>query len=360
MRKALVAGALALAALLTNATGATAVSAEAEAVTYTGWTWNISGHKLNHGRVDSGLVEEAVGSIRRAENAVDFVSFNEICHNQYRAIRAQLASWNPDNPSYARFQEAIPAGSKGADGRSICGGESFGKALFSRHQLGGAEYRTFAQESGLSYWSDGVEHPVMSGLLCAPLVARSNMKFCSVHISPISTSDVMSEDGKTVLVEGRPYGYRQLVELDGILDGFAAAGQTYMIAGDFNAEPDYDRLNRFYAVEVPEPAGSGAKAPNGGDHRELDDLDASCPGYGEETSANPAAGVPCGMARPKIDMIFARKDRLASPDYSADSKAIPLCTEIDANGALKSENTEPCSDHRVLIGRATLLVDPAT
>ncbi|MEU2550046.1 endonuclease/exonuclease/phosphatase family protein [Streptomyces roseolus] len=348
MRKALVAGALALAALLTNATGATAASVEAEAVTYTAWTWNISGHKMNHGRVDSGLVEEAVGSIRRAENAVDFVSFNEICHSQYRAIRTQLASWNPDNPSYARFQEAIPAGSKGADGRSICGGESFGKALFSSHQLGGAEYRTFAQESGLSYWSaDGVEHPVMNGLLCAPLAARPTMKFCSVHIGPVSTTE-------------RPYGHRQLVELDGILDGFAAAGQTYMIAGDFNAEPDYDRLNRFYAKEVPEPAGSRKEADNYGEHRELDDMDVSCPGYGEETSANPLAGLPCGKPRPKIDMIFVRADRLASPDYSADSKAIPFCTEIDANGALKTGSTEPCSDHRVLIGRAMLLVDPAT
>ncbi|MEU2506172.1 endonuclease/exonuclease/phosphatase family protein [Streptomyces sp. NPDC007863] len=348
MRKALVAGALALAALLTNATGATAASAEAEAVPYTAWTWNVSGHKMNHGRTDSGLVEEAVGSIGRAENAVDFVSFNEICYSQYRAIRTQLASWNPDNPSYARFQEAIPAGSTGADGRSICGGESFGKALFSRHRLGVAEYRTFAQESGLSYWSaDGVRHPVMSGLLCAPLADRPAMKFCSVHVGPISTTE-------------KPYGYRQLVELDGILDGFAAAGQTYMIAGDFNAEPDYDRLNRFYAEEVPEPSGSRAEGPNYGDHRELDDQDASCPGYGEETSANPVAGLPCGVPSPKIDMIFARADRLASPDHSADSKAIPVCTGIDETGALKPGSTEPCSDHRVVIGRATLLVDPAT
>ncbi|MFH9955101.1 endonuclease/exonuclease/phosphatase family protein [Streptomyces roseolus] len=346
MRKGRAAGALVLAALLTNATGASVVPPEAPAVTYTAWTWNISGHKMNHGRTDSGLIEEAVGSIRRAENAVDFVSFNEICYSQYRAVRAQLASWNPDNPSFARFQEAIPAGSKGADGRRICGGESFGKALFSRHRLGDAEYRTFAQESGLYYRSDdGVRRPLMNGLLCAPLVDRPAMRFCSVHIGPISTRK-------------KPYGHHQLVELDGILDGFADAGLTYMIAGDFNANPDYDRLNRLYAPEVPEPSGSRGRAPNYDEDRELDDTDSSCPGYGEETSAEPQAGLPCGLSRPKIDMIFVRGDRLASPDYSADAKAIPSCTEIDEAGALKPGNSEPCSDHRVLIGRATLLVDP--
>ncbi|MFF9339843.1 MULTISPECIES: endonuclease/exonuclease/phosphatase family protein [unclassified Streptomyces] len=350
MRKALVAGALALAALLTNTAGATAVTptavtATAEAVPYTAWAWNVSGHKMNRGRTDNGLVEEAVGSIRRAENAVDFVSFNEICHSQYRAIRAQLASWNPDNPSYARFQESIPAGSTNGDGE-ICGGESFGKALFSRHQLGVAEYRTFAQESGLFYRSaDGVEHPVTNGLLCAPLTERPNMRFCSVHIGPISTTE-------------KPYGYRQLVELDTVLDGFTAAGQTYMIAGDFNAQPDYDRLNRFYSTEVPEPSGTRAKAPNAGDHRELDDMDASCPGHGEETSLNPVAELPCGMERPKIDMIFVRADRLASSDYSADSKAVPNCVKVKEDGALDPLATAPCSDHRVLIGKATLLVAP--
>ncbi|GHF79952.1 endonuclease/exonuclease/phosphatase family protein [Streptomyces filamentosus] len=353
MRKTLVAGALAMVALLTNVTGAAAsAQAEPEAVTYTAWTWNISGHKMNQGRTDNGLVEEAVGSIRRAENAVDFVSFNEICHSQYRSIRTALASWNPDNPSYARFQESIPAGSRddGPGHASICGGESFGKAIFSRHELGKAEYRTFAQESGLFYLSaDDVLHPVTNGLLCAPLVDRPNMKFCSVHISPVSRAATPTEEAK-------PYGYRQLAELRGVLDGFAAAGQTYMVAGDFNAEPYDGRLNQLYAkgVAAAEPKFS---EDNYGAHRELDDLGGSCPGYGEPTSNTPETGLRCGLPLVKIDMIFVRADRLASGDYTADARTTPDCTAI-RNGVLVPGTTAPCSDHRVLIGRATLLVDP--
>ncbi|MFD4158123.1 endonuclease/exonuclease/phosphatase family protein [Streptomyces hydrogenans] len=348
MRKALTAGALALAALLTNVVGATAASAEPTAVTYTAWTWNVSGHKMNRGATDNGLVEQAAGSIKRPENDVDFVSFNEICYSQYRSIRTALASWNPDNVSYARFQEAIPAGSTDTSEKRnpICGGEAFGKAVFSRHQLGKAEYHTFAQESGLFYRSaDGVEHPVRNGMLCAPLVDREAMKFCSVHIGPISTTE-------------KPYGYRQLVELDTLLDGFAAAGQTYMVAGDFNAQPHYERLNRFYDEEV--PGFPTDEKPNYGDHRELDDTDPSCPGHGEETSINPAADVPCGKKQPKIDMIFVRTDRLASRDYTADAKAVPDCLKLDADGKAEPGTATPCSDHRVVIGRATLLVDQAT
>ncbi|MFF5505255.1 endonuclease/exonuclease/phosphatase family protein [Streptomyces roseolus] len=360
MRKALTAGALALAALLTNVVGATAASAEPTAVTYTAWTWNISGHKINRGAVDNGLVEQAIGSIKRPENAVDFVSFNEICYSQYRAIRTQLASWNPDNPSYARFQEAIPAGSTdtSSDRNPICSGEAFGKAVFSRHELGRAEYRTFTQESGLFYRSaDGVEHAVPNGLLCAPLAARPSMKFCSVHISPISTSDVLAADGKTVLVPGKPYGYRQLVELASWLDGSAAAGETYMVAGDFNAQPDYGRLNQFYDEEVNAVPGS-VNLGNKGAHRELDDMDSSCPGHGEETSINPADDVPCGKTQPKIDMIFVRTDRLASRDYTADAKSVPDCAGFAKDGKVDPAIATPCSDHRVLIGRATLLVGP--
>ncbi|GGY75372.1 endonuclease/exonuclease/phosphatase family protein [Streptomyces omiyaensis] len=356
MRKRLVIGVLAaVVALLAGVVVATVAPKSPQApkgspaVGFTAWTWNVSGHRLNGGATDNGLVEAAVKSIRKPGSAVDFASFNEICYGQYRRIRAELAGWNPDNTNYARFQEAVPADSTDLSGAPICRGEAFGKAVFSRHALGDAEYRTFEQESGIFYRSgDGVRHPVRNGVLCVPTADRPAMKFCSVHIGPIST-------------RAKPYGYRQLIELDTLLDGFARAGETYMVAGDFNARQYYRRLDRFYDKDVVLP-GRPDDEPNRGAHRELDDTDPVCAGYGEWTadgrSADGAAGreQDCG-AKPKIDMIFVRTDRLASRDYSADAEPVPDCRKV-RNGRTVPGSVVPCSDHRAVVGRATLLVDP--
>ncbi|MFB6619092.1 endonuclease/exonuclease/phosphatase family protein [Streptomyces sp. NPDC056367] len=310
---------------------------------FTAWTWNVSGHKMNRGSTDNGLVDEAVGSIERAGDDVDFASFNEMCHGQYQKVLEELADWNPANRSYARFQEAIPAGSRDSAGREICQGQAYGKALFSRYELGPAEYHVFAQESGHTYQSaDGATHPVMSGLLCAPPVAHPNMKFCSVHITPVSTQD-------------QPYGHRQLHELVALLDGFAKVGKTYMVAGDFNAQPGYGRLDQFYDRAVNALPGSRNRE-NRGRHRELDDTDDRCPGNGE-WSADTTEGQepPCGGGR-KLDMIFVRSRQLASSGYTADTRDIPGCREVDARGRAVGGTDRPCTDHRVLIGHAELRI----
>ncbi|MGG8407991.1 endonuclease/exonuclease/phosphatase family protein [Streptomyces sp. 12297] len=343
---------VALAALVASAPNAMA-DEPTQSVSFTAWTWNVAGHKMNKGSTDNGLVAEAVQSIKRAENGVDFASFNELCYSQYQKIRSELADWNPANGNYARFQEAIPAGSRDTAGHEICQGGAFGKAVFSRYELGKAEYRVFAQESGHTYKSeDGAAHPVPSGLLCAPLAAYPNMKFCSVHITPVSTT-------------AQPFGYRQLVELQTLLDGFAKAedpadDQTYMVAGDFNAQPDYPRLDRFYDAALNTTPNSKNLGNRGG-HRELDDTDTRCVGYGEPTvdSTEGADVPPCGD-KPKIDMIFVRTDQLASADYSADTKSIPTCREVDSLGREIKDTSQPCSDHRVLMGHATLKIKVKT
>lgn len=347
MKKPLMAAVVALAALFVSTPSATADGAT-QSVPFTAWTWNVAGHKMNNGSTDNGLVDEAVASIKHAENNVDFASFNEMCYGQYQKVRSELATW-ADSANYARFQEAIPAGSRDAAGNKICQGEAFGKAIFSRYELGNAEYHVFAQESGRTYKSaDDVTHPVPSGLLCAPLKAYPNMKFCSVHITSVSTT-------------AEPFGYRQLVELQTLLDGFANVDdptkddKTYMVAGDFNAQPHYSRLDRFYDVALNNTPNS-KNLENRGNHRELDDTDTRCLGYGEWTadSTEGANVPPCGE-KPKIDMIFVRTDQLAAAtEYSADTKTIPNCREVDSLGKEIANTSRPCTDHRVLMGHATL------
>jgi hypothetical protein len=85
--------------------------------------------------------------------------------------------------------------------------------------------------------------------------------------------------------------------------------------------------------------------------RELDDNDPhNCLGYGEWTADDATVSPsPCGTLR-KIDMIFVPEAALAGANsYSADSPAIS--TNCDRT------TTSPdgrCSDHRILIGTATV------
>ncbi|ETA71166.1 endonuclease/exonuclease/phosphatase family protein [Actinospica robiniae] len=295
--------------------------------TYTVWQWNVSGNVMNAGSTSDGMVSAAVSSILNRD--ADFVSFNEICYSQYKAIQADLAGTWTTAASFSRFaaSEAPKAG--------LCGSttddtdNSFGIALFSKQALGTSSQYTLP--------SDG--SPEDRKMLCAPLAAQPDMVFCTVHITT-------SPD----LTDGVANNVRQLEYVRSTLDGFDAAGETYIIAGDFNAQPNYGRLNDFYDSSID----TVANPNNTGSNFELDDTDTRCPGYGEATAApgSKEATPPCG-GNAKIDEIFVRSTRVApNTSYSADALAIPVtCTSSANPGTLVA-----CSDHNVLTGTVTVTI----
>lgn len=278
---------------------------------YTAWVWNIAGHLLHSGSTTDGLIEAAVSSI--VSRDVDFVGFNELCGSQYRALQDGLraAGW-PRTENFSRFAEGRAAGT------GVCGGTNFGNAIFSREPLGSASRISLPEEEGRSETRT---------LLCAPLTELPHMRWCTTHVT---TSSEVGADGFAANVRQLRFIQQQLLDWHG-------AGDTVLIGGDFNAQPHYGRLNRFYAPSVD----TAVNGDNRGVHRELDDLDARCLGHGERTVADPNGG-PCDTGV-KIDLIFAREDEIVG-SYDSDSLAIS-----DACGGA-------CSDHRIVIGEVTLRI----
>ncbi|MFZ3467712.1 endonuclease/exonuclease/phosphatase family protein [Streptomyces sp. 4.24] len=301
---------LALTAALCSALlpAATAHADTPSAKTYTVWQWNVAGDSIHDGSTTDKLVTEATASIEYRK--ADFAGFNELCQNQYDEIVKQLRAdgWPEDPQNFARF-----APSRAAGNPAVCQGNAFGNAVFSKKPLGSADRLTLP--------SDGTTED--RNLLCAPLTDGSRTRFCTTHI--------------TTKID---FSASQLDYVRGKLDGYHTAGDTVLIAGDFNAQPNYGRLNSFYA-----PSANTVNNPNNtGAFRELDDNDAAhCAGYGERTTQTSAATPPPCGTEAKIDLIFVRESDLAGP-YSADSLAISTeCTGVSA-----------CSDHRILTGTVTV------
>ncbi|MEU4425796.1 endonuclease/exonuclease/phosphatase family protein [Actinoplanes sp. NPDC024001] len=295
MTKLLAALALAVTPL-TVAQPASAATTE----TLTVWHWNVSGWVMNDGSTTNGMVDGLVASILNRD--ADFVALNEICWDQYKAVQARLADagW-PQTTNYSRFEAALP---------TVCNGEAFGNAIFSRQPLGTADRVALTADP-----QDGGE---VRNLLCAPVVDKK-LRFCVTHLTPYS---------KVVT---------QLNEVRARVEAWEDAGDTVLIAGDLNTEPSYDRLNSWYSSSVNTVNNPG----NWGRHRELDDTDPVCPGYGEGTTSNTTNGK-CGKGS-KIDMVFVPENRIAG-SYFGDSLSIST-----ACGG-------PCSDHRIFYGRVTVSV----
>jgi endonuclease/exonuclease/phosphatase family metal-dependent hydrolase len=188
-------------------------------------------------------------------------------------------------------------------------------------------------------------------LLCVALREPAGLRFCTTHVT--TSAEVSPESGL-------PHNETQLAAVLGHVETRHAAGDTVVLAGDLNAQPQYRRLDAWYA-----PRQGGGD--DHGSYRELDDADpGNCVGYGEWTATGPAgAPPPCGNGAPctpgdtrgcaKIDHLFVRQDRIAGA-YSADALDIPLtCTGL-APSAERPDGA--CSDHRPLVGTVTVLVRP--
>lgn len=295
---------LALVGLVAASMVAVALAWSAQATrtaTYTVFTWNVAGWAMHRGSATDELVPTIGRSVQ--DSGAQLVALNEVCEEQYRAVRARLvaAGWPDDPTNFARFE---PQGAR------ACGGQAFGVAIFSAAPLGDANRYTLS--------SDGT--PEGRHLLCAPLLSPAHLRFCTAHITP-----------DDVLIDGRRINQTQLDEVHRRLESFNAAGDTVLLAGDLNAQPHFRALDSWYSPAV----ASADNASNTGDYRELDDTDLRCAGYGETTTPGTRGGR-CGQS-PKIDLVFVRANRIAGP-YSADSLAVPAC------------GARPCSDHRPVIG----------
>ncbi|MFC5724946.1 endonuclease/exonuclease/phosphatase family protein [Streptomyces gamaensis] len=302
---------MAAVALTTVGLAAPAVAAPAAegTATYTVWEWNVAGDAMNHNSTTNGMVGAAARSIQN--RGADFVALNELCASQYRALVDSLrtAGWPEDSTNFARFEGAYPAG------KAACGGEEEGIAIFSKRPLGPADRFTLPD--------DGQREK--RKLLCAPLKDKSHMRFCATHLTFVDAFRKPQGD----YVRDR-------------LDDYYAKGDTVVVAGDFNMQPDWGRMDEWYSTAVNTPN----NGRNTGRYRELDDNDpVNCPGYGESTvsTADPGDLSPCGTGK-KIDFIFVREDRIAG-EYSAHA----LAPSTACGGGL-------CSDHRVLTGSVTVAV----
>ncbi|MBT2444773.1 endonuclease/exonuclease/phosphatase family protein [Streptomyces sp. ISL-36] len=284
--------------------------------TYKVWHWNIAGHALNFGATDNGLVDAILGSLSYRDP--DFISLNEICPDQYRAILKGLqdANW-PQSPSnFARFE---PMPDVDADlCKSDNGGpdtDPYGVAVFSKFAPSGTDRITLP--------SDGDK---ARKLLCVPITSQpGGLRFCTTHITFKNA-----------------YKQAQLDTVRTKMEQFTAAGGTVITAGDFNVQPHDPLLDNWYA----QSATSSNNANNSGIFREFDDLDPLCPGWGEQTTEGTLAGL-CGQPA-KVDHVFAAESRLVS--YDADTHPIAR------NRCLNRSHTEyiACSDHRIVTATVTV------
>ncbi|MEU6658439.1 endonuclease/exonuclease/phosphatase family protein [Streptomyces sp. NPDC046821] len=278
--------------------------------TYRVWQWNVAGNAVHHGSTTDGLVEAAAASL--VHRRIDLASFNELCYGQFQRIRDELTArhWPVDPRNFGRFEPSLPSGDP-----AVCQGDAYGIAVFSRQPLGTADRWTLPDD----------RRREKRKLLCAPVTGGPRIRLCTTHIT------VSRDTGPG----GVPDDVAQLTYVLDRAERYHAAGDTVVLAGDFNAQPDDARLNAYYTSS----AGTGH-------YREIDDNDPDhCPGYGEGTvDVEPEAAPSCG-GKAKIDMIFVREDVLSAHD--GDSLAIPT----------SCAGSRPCSDHRVLTGTVTVTVD---
>lgn len=261
--------------------------------------WNIAGGKVHDCRTAG--IASAVRRLVR-EHDIGLVGLNEVCPAQFDAIRAELRElWG--KPHEAHFAAYV----------SDDGGRIVGNAIFSKR-----DFEAVTREQV------GEDQYGKRNLLCARDVALPHLRFCSTHLTPAND--------RASVQAGR---VRETLEAF-----WRDRRDTVVIAGDFNIMPNHRGLNGWYSEAADHPRHN---ADNRGHYRELDDNDAGhCLGFGERSTPNLDGG-PCEAGN-RIDLIFARENRLRGDNYGADVMNIPTT----CGGA--------CSDHRPVRGRLRAIV----
>lgn len=282
-----------------------AAPASAAQATYRVMTWNVAGWTLHENNTTNGMAT----AVATAAADVDFLALNELCFDQLHAVQNALRArgWPQDPDNFSRYEATNPGGID-----TSCDGDSSGIAIFSRTPFGNASRFTLPDDGRTE----------KRKLVCAPPANRPQVKFCTTHITHLDTNKINAAQLQYVLDR---------------VEEFEAAGFTVIIGGDFNAQPNYPRMDRWYSTTLDVPNNTG----NRGRYRELDDTDFHCPGYGETTSPAGNTEGPCGLGK-KLDLILVRDNRYTGT-YDADSVAIP-----NSCGG-------PCSDHRYVRGTVTVL-----
>ncbi|MER6037923.1 endonuclease/exonuclease/phosphatase family protein [Streptomyces sp. NPDC001835] len=283
-------------------------------MTYKVWHWNVAGDESNFGSTENGLVDAILGSVSYRDP--DFISLNEVCPDQYRAILKGLqdAGWPQNTTNFARFEPMPDVDADLCKDDTGADQDPYGVALFSRFAPSSTDRITLP--------SDGDK---ARKLLCASIASQpGGLKFCTTHITFNSTV--------------KP---AQLDAVRAQMEQVTTAGGTVITAGDFNTQPHDPLLNSWYSPSV----ATSNNASNTGRFHELDDQDALCPGWGEQTTEGALAGK-CGQPA-KVDLVFAAQDRLVSYDEDSHPIAADRC---------KNRNNVfiPCSNHRIV--DATLTV----
>ena len=283
----------------------------ASGVTYNVWTWNIAGEKINKGKTTTGVTRTAANSI--VSRDVQLASFNEICKDQYNDVVKRLKNAKWSNASrFSYFAMAVKT-------KSSCRGHGGGNAIFVKAGLSNVTVTKLADDIAKE----------RRNLVCA-MIGKTSDTFCTTHIT-IQTNLVKL----TATDTPQPANVVQLAQVNAKLEQYYNSGRRVIIAGDFNSQPSYGRLNGWYAPSVSTPANGN----NSGAYREIDDLDARCPGYGERTENTNDKATPCPSGS-KIDLIFFRENLVSS--YSADA----LTISNNCSG-------RACSDHDILTGHVT-------
>ena len=261
--------------------------------------WNIAGGKVHDCRTAG--ITAAVRRLVR-DHDIQLVGLNEVCPSQYDSIRDALREhWG--KAASAEFSAFVGDG----EGRIV------GNAIFSKRDLD----RITREELGRDRYG-------ARNLLCGRVAAQPHLRFCSTHLTP--------GDAKARVQVGRV--------LDVLERWWDERRDTVLIAGDFNLRPNDPGLDAVYS---PHANHARNNPDNHGRYHELDDNDRDhCKGYGERSVPNTDGG-PCGEGI-RIDMIFARRNRIQDDRYGADTMNIPTT----CGGA--------CSDHRPVRGHLRALV----
>ncbi|TDE38826.1 endonuclease/exonuclease/phosphatase family protein [Nonomuraea mesophila] len=297
----------AMVAVLVTAAVLPAGPASAATTTYKIWHWNMAGHHQHLGSTTNGIIQAIAGSI--SYRRPDFVSVNEICRNQYGAVidALQKMGWPQAPTNFARYEPMTAAG----DPR-YCAGHGIGIAIFSRFALGDTLRQTLPDDGS------GKRRK----LLCAPVAAvKPTTRFCTTHLTTVAAHKAT-----------------QLGKVHSVLESYRSRGDIPIIAGDFNIQPDSSLLDSWYDSSVNTDANHG----NAGRYHELDDREALCPGWGEQTTESNKLGA-CGQSG-KVDLIFVPAERLTG--YSADAHPI--------GHVCGGKRDKPCSDHRIVDATATV------
>lgn len=261
--------------------------------------WNIAGGKVHDCR--TAAIAKAVRRLVR-DHDIQLVGLNEVCPEQHAAIREELrVLWGKGaDASFAAYV---------GDAR----GRVVGNSIFSK--------RDFAQ---ITREHVGQDQYGDRNLLCGRIAGEAHLRFCSTHLTPA--------DDKARIQVGRVF--------DTLETWWRDRRDTVVIAGDFNLKPDDRGLNGVYSEAANHPTHN---PNNRGRYRELDDADREhCTGFGERSTPNLDGG-PCREGV-RIDMIFARENRIDGDRYRGDVMNIPTT----CGGA--------CSDHRPVRGQLRALV----